>query len=88
MKPRNAFKIAASNLDSGTFQGPTDIRVKVRLTEKVGAEVDKKWAPGCTALSHWSTVSSGAHLLHSYDQATVHPLHWTKTDMSITDPRR
>lgn len=79
MKPRNAYKTAASNLESGTFQGPTDIRVKVRETEKVGAKVDKEWVPGCTALPYWSTMSSGAHLLYSYDQVTVHPLHWTKS---------
>lgn len=59
LKARNVFKIPASNLDSGTFQRPTNIRVKVRQTGKVGAKVDKECAPGCAALSHWVTMSSG-----------------------------
>lgn len=33
MKLRNAFKTAASNLDSRTFQLPTNIRAKVRQME-------------------------------------------------------
>lgn len=68
LKPRNAFKTAASTLDSGTFQGATNIRVKARQTEKVGAKADRDWAPGRTAPAHWSTVSSGPHLLYSYNQ--------------------
>lgn len=88
LKPRNAFKTAASNLDSGTFQGPTNIRVKVRQTEKVGAKADKDWAPGRTAPAHWSTVSSEPHLFYSYNQATVRLLRWTMTySICRSDPR-
>lgn len=89
MKARNAFKIAASNLDAGTFQGPTNIRVKVRQTEKVGAKVDKEWAPGCAAPVHWTPMSSG-HACHisTIKRQNAVSLDRDILDLFITDPRR
>lgn len=51
LKLRNACKTAPSNLDSGTFRKPTNIRVKVREMERVRAKAHKERAPGCTALA-------------------------------------
>lgn len=62
MKLRNAFKTAASNLDSRTFQLPSNIRAKVRQMETLRPKVYEEWAPGYTVLTHWPTMSSSAHV--------------------------
>lgn len=57
LKLRNACKTAPSNLDSGTFRKPTNIRVKVREMERVRAKAHKERPLVAQLLPHWSTMS-------------------------------